>query len=74
MRAHERARESNAMVQRSAIVEHPFAWLKRTLGGRFLSRGLQNVKAEIALAITAFNIMRVINVIGARTILNLLPA
>ena len=74
MRAHERARESNAMVQRSAIVEHPFAWLKRTLGGRFLSRGLQNVKAEIALAITAFNIMRVINVIGARTILNVLPA
>lgn len=55
------------MRRRSSMVEHPFGTLKRRMdGGRFLVRGLQKVKAEMALAVTAYNITRAINVLGAR--------
>ena len=36
-----------------------------TAGGRFLTRGLTKVKAEVALSILAYNILRAINLIGA---------
>ncbi len=55
------------MRRRKAMVEHPFGTLKRRMdGGRFLLRGLQKAKAEIALAVTAYNLTRAINVLGAR--------
>jgi len=55
------------MRRRSGMVEHPFGTLKRRMdGGRFLVRGLQKVKAEIALAVTAYNLTRAINVLGVR--------
>lgn len=55
------------MRRRKAMVEHPFGTLKRRMdGGRFLVRGLQKVKAEMALAVTAYNLTRAINVLGAR--------
>lgn len=55
------------MRRRKAMVEHPFGTLKRRMdGGRFLVRGLQKVKAEMALAVTACNLTRAINVLGAR--------
>ena len=55
------------MRRRSGMVEHPFGTLKRRMdGGRFLVRGIQKVKAEMALAVTAYNLTRAINVLGAR--------
>ena len=55
------------MRRRKAMVEHPFGTLKRRMdGGRFLLRGLQKVKAEMALAVTAYNLTRAINVLGTR--------
>ena len=55
------------MRRRSGMVEHPFGTLKRRMdGGRFLVRGLQKVKAEIALAATAYNLTRAINILGTR--------
>ena len=55
------------MRRRKAMVEHPFGTLKRRMdGGRFLLRGLEKVKAEMALAVTAYNLTRAINVLGAR--------
>ena len=55
------------MRRRSGMVEHPFGTLKRRMdGGRFLLRGLQKVKAEMALAVTAYNMTRAINVLGVR--------
>jgi len=55
------------MRRRSGMVEHPFGTLKRRMdGGRFLLRGLQKVKAEMALAVTAYNLTRAINVLGVR--------
>ena len=56
-----------ALRRRKAMVEHPFGTLKgRMDGGRFLLRGLQKVKAEMALAVTAYNLTRAINVLGTR--------
>jgi len=55
------------MRRRSGMVEHPFGTLKRRMnGGRFLVRGLQKVKAEMALAVTAYNLTRAINVLGTK--------
>ena len=55
------------MRRRKAMVEHPFGTLKRRMdGGRFLLRSLSKVKAEMALAVTAYNLTRAINVLGAR--------
>lgn len=55
------------MQRRKGMVEHPFGTLKRRMdGGRFLVRGLHKVKAEMALAVTAYNLTRAINVLGAR--------
>jgi hypothetical protein len=36
-----------------------------TAGGRFLTRGLNKVKAETALSVLAYNILRAINLVGA---------
>ncbi len=55
------------MHRRKGMVEHPFGTLKQRMdGGRFLVRGLQKVKAEMALAVTAYNLTRAINVLGVR--------
>jgi transposase len=64
-----------AMSRRRAMVEHPFGTLKRRMdGGRFLLRGLQKVKAEMALAATAYNLTRAINVLGTRRLCQALAA
>lgn len=53
------------MRRRKSIAEHPFGTLKRRMeGGRFLVRGLEKVKSEMALAVTAYNLTRAINVLG----------
>jgi transposase len=63
------------MRRRSGMVEHPFGTLKRRMdGGRFLLRGLQKVKAEMALAVTAYNLTRAINVLGVRQLCQALTA
>jgi hypothetical protein len=54
------------MRQRRCAAEHPFGTIKRmTAGGRFLTRGLNKVKAETALSVLAYNILRAINLMGA---------
>jgi len=55
-------------ARRKAVVEHPFGHLKRNLGMRtFLLRGLLGVKAEFALGATAFNLTRVLRLLGGTT-------
>lgn len=50
---------------RQTIVEHPFGVIKRQWGfGYFLTRGLDSVKAETSLMFLAYNIRRVINILG----------
>jgi len=63
------------MRRRKGIVEHPFGTLKRRMdGGRFLVRGLHKVKAEMALAVTAYNLTRAITVLGVPRLCQALAA
>ena len=51
--------------QRAEKVELPFGHMRRTLGIRsFLLRGLSGVKAEMSLFVSAFNIRRMITLLG----------
>lgn len=55
--------------QRSQMVEHPFGTLKFWWGYRsFLCRGVEMVRAEFSLSSLAYNLRRVLNVVGAETI------
>lgn len=67
---HRRAVEQPALMrQRACLSEHPFGTLKRMMGnGRFLMRGRANVSAEMALSVLSYNLMRVINILGAPTL------
>ncbi len=40
--------------------------MQRRKGGRFLVRGIQKVKAKMALAVTAYNLTRAINILGTK--------
>ena len=55
-----------AMRLRRCIVEHPFATLKYRIFGnpRFLLRGLRGAQTEIGLATMAYNLKRMMNVLG----------
>lgn len=57
-------------LQRQMIVEHPFGTVKRTMNaGYFLTRGLESVRAEAALTFLAYNMKRVINILGVKEII-----
>jgi transposase len=52
---------------RKCLAEHPFGTIKRTMNqGYFLMRGLTKVGAETSLTILAYNLKRVINILGVR--------
>ena len=55
-----------AMRLRRSTVEHPFGTLKYRIFGhpRFLLRGIAGAQAEISLATIAYNLKRMINVLG----------
>jgi transposase len=55
---------------RQMIVEHPFGTIKRAWGASyFLTRRKASVSAEIALSLLAYNLKRVINILGTEEIL-----
>ena len=61
------------MMVRRKLVEHPFGTLKRGMDmGYFLLRGLERVGGEFSLSILAFNLKRVINIVGAECLLEVL--
>jgi transposase len=57
-----------AMDLRRETVEHPFANLKYRIfdNGRFLLRGLLGARAEMALAVLAYNFRRALNLLGSK--------
>jgi len=73
---HQRAlRDPGFMKRRRELVEHPFGVIKWMLGHpRFLLRGLQKAKAELALAVLGFNLKRSIAVRGVPALLDSLQA
>jgi transposase len=53
---------------RKCLAEHPFGTMKRAMNqGYFLMRGLTKVGAEASLTVLAYNLKRVINILGVRT-------
>ncbi|AQQ02875.1 IS1182 family transposase [Roseibium algicola] len=55
------------MRTRRCTVEHPFGTIKAAMGAtHFQMRRLKNVRTEMALHVLAYNIKRVMNMIGAR--------
>jgi len=58
---------------RKCLAEHPFGTIKRVMNqGYFLMRGLTKVGAETSLTILAYNLKRVINILGVRTMMEAL--
>jgi transposase/IS5 family transposase len=59
-----------AMALRRSTVEHPFANLKYRIFGhpRFLVRGLEGARCEIALAVMVYNLKRMLNLVGGATL------
>jgi len=70
LRMHQRA-TADAMKLRRATVEHPFATLKYRIFGhpRLLLRGTAGAQTEISLAAMAYNIKRMINILGGHELL-----
>ena len=59
-----------AMRQRRETVEHPFGTIKMRMGAtHFLMKRLKNVKTEMALSVLAYNLTRVMNIIGIRPLM-----
>jgi transposase len=58
------------MRRRKAIVEHPFGTMKRWMNqAYFLMRGLINVRGEFSLTALAYNLKRVIAIVGVPALL-----
>ncbi|MDZ7289429.1 MAG: transposase [candidate division KSB1 bacterium] len=56
--------------QRKQLVEHPFGTIKHWMNhGYFLMRGLEKVGAEMSLSVLAYNLMRVISILGVEELL-----
>jgi hypothetical protein len=66
-----RIKADPAMVkQRKSIVEHPFGTLKRAMDASYcLTKGLRNVTGELSLTFLAYNLKRVINILGCKKIM-----
>lgn len=64
----ERTKKNPQLVLlRQCLVEHPFGTVKRGLGFTyFLTRGLDSVRAESCLHFFAYNLKRVINILGVK--------
>ena len=58
------------MRVRKRTVEHPFGTLKQWMGStHFLTRRLAGVSAEMSLNVLAYNMKRVMRIIGAEGLL-----
>ena len=59
----------SAMRQRRETVEHPFGTIKARMGAtHFLMKTLPRVAGEMALHVLAYNLTRVMNLIGSKTL------
>ena len=55
---------------RRSTVEHPFGSIKQWMNqGAFLMRGLEKVRAEISLTALAYNLRRVLILVGFRALM-----
>jgi transposase/DNA-binding transcriptional MerR regulator len=65
--------EPGLMLQRKSVVEHPFGTMKWWWdGGYFLLKGLTKVRGEFSLMTLAYNLRRVMNLLGVECLLEAL--
>ena len=63
------------MRQRRETVEHPFGTIKERMGAaHFLTKTLPKVRTEMALNVLAYNLTRVLNIFGARPLMQAITA
>ncbi len=68
--ARDLTRRPDVMRQRALLSEHPFGTMKRGMDqGYFLLRGLEKVKAEFSLTVLAYNLKRVMRIVGVPQLL-----
>jgi hypothetical protein len=68
-------RAPKAMRIRRATVEHPFGTLKAWMGAtHFKTRTLKNVRTEMSLHVLAYNLKRVIAILGAGPLIQAMRA
>jgi transposase len=69
------SRDPGVMALRRSTVEHPFGTIKAWMGAtHFRMRRLKNVRTEMAFQVLAYNIKRMINMLGVAAILNAIAA
>ncbi len=60
------------IAARRDMVEHPFATIKQSMGHHyFFCKGLEMVKTEMSLTALAYNIKRVLNIIGVKELIKM---
>jgi hypothetical protein len=63
------------MRTRRQTVEHPFGTIKAWMGAtHFLTRTIERVSAEMSLHVLAYNMKRVIKVLGSETVMKAMRA
>ena len=68
-------RDPDPMTLRRCTVEHPFGTIKAWMGAtHFQMRRLKNVRTEMALHVLAYNIKRMISLVGVRRLLAAIPS
>ena len=68
-------RDPSLMALRRSTVEHPFGTIKAWMGAtHFRMRTLKNVRTEMSFHVLAYNIKRMINLIGVRGLLAAISA
>jgi transposase len=62
--------DGNAMTVRRRTVEHTFGTIKAWMGyTHFLTRGLERVKTEMSLCVLAYNMKRMIAILGVQPLI-----
>ena len=65
----------DAMRTRRETVEHPFGTMKARMGAtHFLTKTLPNVATEMALSVLAYNLTRVVNIVGVKPLIAVIEA
>ena len=68
-------RDRNKMRERRATGEHPFGTLKAWMGAtHFLTKTLDPVSTEMSLHVLAYNLKRVMNIIGIKPLIKAIQA
>ena len=64
------AQQPEMIRTRAATVEHPFGTIKAWMGAtHFLTRRLQQVSTEMSLHVLAYNLKRVMQIMGIRPLI-----